>query len=290
MGHLAAELPRRQAPRNRRLEHRSEGRRRLALGDLPGASLRGLRPLHGPGRGLVLAHLHGLRRVWLRPVHDAAHAGRRLPGLRQLPAGGHRRRLRQAARDPERDLHLRARHRRPGMAALRGLRPDAGGADAGRGPTGDRARDPHRLRGRQLRLPDRLPPEPERPDQPDDRRHRPRRGQGRRRDVDERPDRRGGHRVRHADRAEPRRGEPRPLLQLPHRLRRRPAGQPLRHHGHRRRRGRARRAPPVALEGRGDHAALRARGALPDQRDGAARCSTSPTRTARAISATRRAG
>ena len=72
VGHLAAQLPRRQAPGPRRLQHRREGRRRLALGDLPGAALRGLRALHGPGRGLVLAHLHGLRRIRLRAVPDAA--------------------------------------------------------------------------------------------------------------------------------------------------------------------------------------------------------------------------
>ena len=58
----------------------------VALGALPGAPVRGVRALHGPGRGLVLAHLHGQRRVRLRHLPHALAPRRRLPRLRHLPA------------------------------------------------------------------------------------------------------------------------------------------------------------------------------------------------------------
>ena len=60
MGHLEPPLARRQAPGPRPLQIGVKRRRPHPLRPLPGAPLRGLRPLHGPDRGLVLAHLHGL--------------------------------------------------------------------------------------------------------------------------------------------------------------------------------------------------------------------------------------
>ena len=97
VGHLALSPARRQAPGHRALEHRRARRRALASGALPGASLRGVRALHGPGPGLVFPHLHGQRRVRLRPVPDPADGRCRLPRPRHVPAGARQRRPGQAA-------------------------------------------------------------------------------------------------------------------------------------------------------------------------------------------------
>ena len=185
LGHLALPLARRQAPGRGPVADPGQRCRRLALGALPGPPVGGLRPLHGPGHRLVLAHLHGQRRVRLRHLPQPLAQGCRLPGPRRLlprrgPAGQWR-----PGRDPRRGLRLRAQHRRSRLAPLRDLRPDPRGPRPRRGPPRHRARPPLGLRGRQLRLPDRLCVPAERHDPDHDRCHRSRCGQGCRRHLDE---------------------------------------------------------------------------------------------------------
>ena len=174
-----------------------------------------------------------------------------------------------AARDPGRDLRVREVRGRPGVAALRGVRRDERRAGTGGRPRGHRAGGANGIGRGQLRLPDRLPLPAERRNE-----HRRgsdghRRGEGSRNAVD---DRRGGrlrHAPRHADRTEPGGPVPRPLLQLPTRLRRRrtekPPGRAGRGGGDRE----DDRGAAVAVASGAGGPRFRTRGPLQAERDGA---------------------
>ena len=253
MGHVAAALPRRQAARRRAVAHRGARRRDLALGAVPGPPVRGVRALPGPGQGLVLAHLHGQRRVRLRRVPFTAGAGHRLPAPCQLPASDHAPGQRPAGGDRQRGVRVRAPGRRAGLAALRDLRPVGQAGGAGRRPPAHRPGGALGLRGGQLRLPGglRLQPERQHADRAD--RHWAGRRQGRGHQTPEGRQRRPGHALRQPDRAAPGGAQPRSLLQLPARLRHRRHRQQLRQDSasNRARRRRAHCASPTGWPTRG---------------------------------------
>ena len=155
---------------------------RRPAGDVPGLAGRDLRAVPGPGCQLVLSHVHGRRRIRLRPALVAAPARPRRAGecaccsmrscRRRFPI----RRSRRAAAAAAGGRHLRAPDRQSGVAPFRAVRGPRAGL---RGPRRRRARRAHDRAARQLRLPGRLGVQPERRDPRRGRADRHRRAQGR---------------------------------------------------------------------------------------------------------------
>nr|BAG94125.1 unnamed protein product [Oryza sativa Japonica Group] len=227
-GHLAGLRPRRRRRRRRRAAAAAGALPRLRVGDL--------RPVHGPGRGVVLPHVPRRRRVRPRPLGLPAPARRRLPRQRRLPRRPLLRPGRPPRRGQEHDLRLRALLRRRRVAPHRGRLPQP--ADHGGAPRRELGGEDGGVR-RQLRLHLGLGVQDERLHQARGVSHRSPRSEG----DGVRARRRGGAgRARHAGGGEHHRRVPRPLRDLPPRPRRRRHQQLLRQeHRHRRRARRRRR-------------------------------------------------
>ncbi len=153
---------------------------------------------------------------------DAAQGRRGLPGVRQLPAG----RLQQRE---GRALHHRQTRcaSSSGAVAIRSWRHFEAINQTYEGRANVELVVADGGDDRQLRLPVRLGVQRRRRNRDPCRRHRHRRAQGRGDTTDERWHGGGGYALRHAGRAEPRRRQSRPLLQLQARPRRRRSGQQL---------------------------------------------------------------
>ncbi len=170
---------------------------------------------------MVLADVLRHGRVRRRHDGDAAQTWHRLPGDGRISADDVRRRQGRADHDAERALHLRARHRRSDLAARRAPESDV------RGPRQRRVGGADGGRRRQLRLSVRLGVQRCSRDRGACRCNGHRCPEGRKHEEHGGPDCSRGYPLRYARGAEPRRREPRPLLQFPARPRRRRLRQQL---------------------------------------------------------------